>query len=152
MKYKLWFQTAILKKMLLGCLILSFSFAVASAQTSTITGKVLSKDGDTALADVSIKVKGSNVGTTTKADGSFSIQAPANGTLEVGYIGFFSQDVAINGSKNLTIRLVADVQSLQQVVVIGYGTQKKRDLTGAVSSISAATISKMPVTTVDQAL
>lgn len=128
-------------KRLLQCialpmLLLLFSFT-ASAQNKTITGKVTdSKDGSP-IVGVTIQVKGSRSGTTTNAGGDFSIAVPASAKiLAVSAVGYEDQDVPIDAD-NLSILLVASTSSLDEVVVVGYGTAKKKDLTGAVTKVSA---------------
>src|SRR5688572_31090523 len=106
-----------------------FCCQLALAQTKTITGKATdSKDG-APLAGVSVLVKGSNLGTVTGPDGSFSLTVPEkNTTLVVSILGYTSKDVAISGS-SLNISLdPSESKSLDEVVVIGYGTKIKRDL------------------------
>ncbi len=136
-------------------LFLLFAFVTATqlhAQNKLVSGRVTAGNSDSALAGVSISVKGTNNGTVTNNDGTFSINVPGNATLVFSNVGFVPQEVPVNNRSSLQVAMLADVQSLQQVVVIGYGTQKRKDLTGAVSSVSAAQIEKVPVVTVDQAL
>ncbi len=92
------------------------------------------------------------MGTVSDNNGSFVLNVPANAILVVSAVGYAMQEVPVNNQSTIVIQLVAEVQSLQQVVVVGYGTQRRRDLTGSVASVSAAQIEKVPVTTVDQAL
>ncbi len=122
------------------------------AQDRRLTGRVLTGAGDSALAGVSIQVKGKNIGTVSGNDGAFSITVGNNVTLVFSIVGYTTQEVPVGNSTTLDVRLTADITSLQQVVVIGYGTQKRRDLTGSVSSVSAATIEKVPVISASQAL
>jgi TonB-linked SusC/RagA family outer membrane protein len=124
-----------IKKNLLFVLLLCMGM-VANAQERTITGTVTA-DGK-ALAGVTILIKGAKTGYTTNTDGSYSIKVPqGNITLIFSSIGYASQVVTINQQSLLDIILIADNKSLDDVVVIGYGTQRKRDLTGAVSSVKA---------------
>ena len=139
------------KASLMLLLLLSLSSQLF-AQNKTVIGKVVANENDSALAGVSIRVKGTNTGTFTKNDGSFSISAPENGVLLISGVGYVNQEVSVKGTTSVTVRLVSDVQNLQQVVVIGYGTQKRKDVTGSISSVTAAQIEKIPVTTLDQAL
>ena len=130
---------------------LFFSFQLLNAQgENTVQGKVMS--GDTALAFATVQVKGTNTATKTDKDGNFSIQASPNATLVITNIGYSDQEVKINNRKNLVVQMETSARQLDQVIVVGYGTQKKRDLTGSISSVNAATIEKVPVTTLDQAL
>jgi len=123
----------------------------ALEQDNTIKGVVTDSDGQP-LAGVSIKVKGTNIGATTNAQGQYSITSPPTGTLVLTYVGYQSQEVALNARSTINVALIVESQSLNEVVVIGYGTAKKSDLTGSVSSVSAAEIEKVPVTTIDQSL
>ncbi len=99
-----------------------------------INGKVLSETGEP-LSGVSIVVKGTAKGTTTGADGSFIIDANPGDVLVVSFVGHIPQEITVTQSKSLSIKLKQAVNEMDQVVVVGYGTQKKKDLTGAVSTI-----------------
>jgi TonB-linked SusC/RagA family outer membrane protein len=137
--------------------ILVFLFTIficlgAFAQNRQITGKVTSSDDGSSLPGVSIKVKGTTAGTVTDVDGSFKITAPANATLVFTYIGYVPQEIAVVESTVITVKLSPSSSSLNEVVVVGYGTQKRSDLTGAISSVNASTIGSMPITSADQAL
>jgi TonB-dependent starch-binding outer membrane protein SusC len=128
----------------LFCLQLSF------AQTSVVKGKVTS--GDNALAAVTVQVKGLKTATQTNLDGEFSVEASPTATLIFTAIGYTPLEVKVNNRMVVNVQLESSSKVLDQVVVIGYGTQKRKDVTGAISSVTAATIEKVPVTTVDQAL
>lgn len=110
-----------------------------------ISGRVISEAGEP-LPDVSVVSKGTNSGTTSKADGSFSLNVTGiKGTLIFSLIGYKTQEVTYNSSTaNLVVTLTADTKSLEDVVVVGYGTQKKRDITGAISSVSGKDLSQTP--------
>lgn len=109
-----------------------------------ITGTVTDSTGQP-LIGVTIKVKGTSAGTVTDAQGEFALEIPDNGAvLEVSYVGYLSKEVPVNGQTSLNIVLSASATSLDQVVVIGYGTQKKRDLTGSIAVISGDEVAKMP--------
>jgi len=124
------------------------------AQNRQITGKVTSSDNGDPLAGVSVKIKGTTTGTLTSVSGAFSLSVPANATLVFSYIGYVSQEVAVGSNSTLDVKLVPDVNTLTEVAVVsvGYGTQKRKDVTGAVSSIGAKQIEEVPVTTLDQAM
>jgi TonB-linked SusC/RagA family outer membrane protein len=115
---------------------------VAYAQNITIKGVVKDETG-LPVPSASIMVKGTTNGTQTDANGIYSISAPSNGTLVITYIGYATQEIAISGKTTININLTTAANDLQQVVVVGYGTQKKRDLTGSISSISGADIEKI---------
>jgi len=129
-----------------------FAPADGFAQTKKITGTVSTSDNGTLLAGATVKVKGTSVSAITDAAGVFTINAASNAILTVTSVGYAAQDVPVNNSATLAIRLVTDPQSLTQVVIVGYGAVRRKDLTGAVSSISADQIEKVPVTTLDQAI
>ncbi|PWT74482.1 MAG: hypothetical protein C5B59_11120, partial [Bacteroidetes bacterium] len=151
MQKNLLFYEKVNKRFILFLALVCFS-GVLFAQNKTITGKVVTNESDSSLEGVTVKVKGSATSTMTGKDGSFSISAPANATLVISSVGFLSQEVAVKNQSNIIVKLATDQQSLQQVVVVGYGTVKRKDVTGAISSVTAAQIAKVPVTTLDQAL
>lgn len=114
-------------------------FSVLSfAQGQTVTGRITDGEDNNPLPGANIIVKGTSVGTTTDANGEYSINVQdQNATLVFSFIGYQSQEVAIGGRTRIDIALSPDIQSLEEVVVVGYGTQRKRDLTGAVAHIDA---------------
>ncbi len=130
-------------------LFLLFACSGLFAQNS-VRGKV--RSGDTAVANATVKVKGAVTATVTDDNGNFVINASPNATLEISSVGFTSQEVAVGNRSTLDVVLQSSNSQLEQVVVIGYGTQRRKDITGAVSSISAAAIEKVPITTAEQAL
>lgn len=114
-------------------------------QAKTIHGTIIDETGEPMIG-VSVLVKGTTVGTITDFDGKFSLDVPTGkSTLEVSYIGYKNQIIAIGNSTLLNIKLQPDTQALDEVVVIGYGTVKKRDLTGAVTSVKSGEITMNPV-------
>ncbi|HTR30803.1 MAG TPA: TonB-dependent receptor [Puia sp.] len=121
-------------------------------QNRTITGRVVASDNDSTLPGTTVSVKGKNISTVTKDDGSYSISVPPNSVLVFTSVGFVSQEIAVGNGSVLNVRLVSSSLVLQQVVMIGYNSTKRKDLTGAVSSVSADQISKIPVTTLEQAM
>ncbi len=128
------------------------SAAALRAQSAQVTGRVTAASSDSTLSGVSIRVKGTNIGTVTDDAGNFSISAARNATLIFSVVGYDELQVAVNNRSTLTVSMTANIQSLQQVVVIGYGTQKRKDLTGSVASVTSAQIDRVPVTTVEQSL
>ncbi len=122
------------------------------AQTRPVTGKVMANENDSALAAATVRVKGTTTAVSTGADGSFTINAAPNAVLEVSTVGYAPQEIPLRNQTSVNIRLVSEAMSLQQIVVVGYGTQKRKDLTGAISSVTADQIEKVPVTTLDQAM
>ncbi|WP_316734497.1 TonB-dependent receptor [Pedobacter aquatilis] len=115
---------------------------VAFAQNITVKGIVRDGGDKTTIPSVSVLVKGSTNGTQTDASGAFSISAPANATLVFQYLGYTSQEVAVGNRTTLNVELQSSSQQLEQVVVVGYGTQRKVDVTGSVASLKGEEISK----------
>ena len=128
-----------------------FSVSVL-AQKITVKGHV--KDAnDEPLIGVNVMAVGTNTGVITDIDGNFTIQAPSNGELKVSYIGYKTQNVKVAGKGNLTIVLKEDAEVLDEVVVVGYGTMKKSNLTGAVDQLKTAKIMETrPVSNLAQGL
>jgi len=111
-----------------------------------IVGKVVDEN-NLPIAGATIKLKGTNQSVSTNSSGEFNIQSSsANVTLVVNYLGYLAQEVAVKDSKVLTIQLVPDQSNLEEVVVIGYGTQKRKELTGSISSIKASDLEKVATT------
>ncbi|QHT72009.1 TonB-dependent receptor [Rhodocytophaga rosea] len=118
----------------------------------TITGRV-TDDTNQGLPGVNVLLKGTTNGTTTDGTGKYSLSVPdATGTLVFSYIGYTTEEVAINGRSTIDVSLVADIQSLSEVVVVGYGSQLKKEVTGAVQTVSSADLKDIPVSTVAQKL
>ena len=121
-------------------------------QSNTITGVVVDANGEPIIG-ANVVVKGTTNGTITDIDGRFSLEAPGNAVLSISYIGFNSKDVAVNGQTSLQVKLLEDTQKLDEVVVVGYGTQKKVNLTGSVSSVKFdEEMANRPITDASQAL
>lgn len=117
-----------------------------------ITGTVTDAKGEP-LIGVTVKLKGTNTGTSTDVNGQFRINLPTgNEVLVLSYLGYKTKEVPAAGKTNLTVQLLDDTQALDEVVVVGYGTQKKAHLTGSVVDIKADDIADMPVTNVGAAL
>jgi len=116
-----------------------------------ITGKITDESG-APLGGVSIQIKGTNRGTASDANGSFSISADPGETLEFTMIGYKTHSIKVGSETSLSIRMEPDVALLEQVVVVGYGTQKRSTLTGAIASVNSKTIAELPVASVEQAL
>lgn len=116
-----------------------------------VKGKVVDAKGEP-LIGVNIRLQGTNQGTTTDINGNFSIDAPVNGVLEISYIGYEKKVVTITGNQTLNITLAALPSALTEVVVVGYGTTKKIDVTGSVASVKGSDIQNLPVSTAAQAL
>jgi TonB-linked SusC/RagA family outer membrane protein len=114
--------------------------AAGVMQPVTVTGTVTDNNGEP-LPGVSVLIKGTGQGTLTDMDGVFNLQVPdGNTTLVFSYIGFLSQEVTVGSNRNFAIKLVESTSDLDEVVVIGYGTMKKRDLTGSIAQMKAGTV------------
>lgn len=122
----------------LGIMLLSVLFATqANAQNLTVTGTVTDNLGP--VIGASIQVEGTSNGCITDIDGNYTLpNVPANATLVFSYIGYQTQKIAVGGKTKIDVKLAEDSQLLQEVVVVGYGVQRKSDLTGAVASVKAA--------------
>jgi len=130
--------------------LLFFSFAFS--QQKTVTGRVTDQDSKP-LFNATVTAKGTNISTTTNADGQYSITLPSNAnTLIFSYVGYQVNEMSIQGNTTVSVTMQPQSNSMNEVVVIGYGVSKRRDVTGAVSSVTASQIEKVPVTTLDQAL
>ncbi len=123
------------------------------AQDRTITGQVTDLSSDETLPGVNILVKGTTIGTVTDVEGNYRLTVSDDAEILVfSSVGFTSEEVPINNQSTINLELSPDIQALQEIVVVGYGEQKKENLTGAVSTIDAQEINKRPVLSADQAL
>lgn len=133
------------------CCLLIFPFALM-AQEVAVTGKVTDKADGKPLPGVTVKVQGSTKATLTDVSGNFSIKAAVGAKLSISQLGMTSQTVTVSGAGPINIALENDVTALGEVVVIGYGTQKKSLVTGAISSIKAEDLKTVSSARIDQAL
>lgn len=136
---------------LLYLLVTMISFSI-SAQNVTVKGTVKDKTGETVIGASVVQKGNTGNGTITDIDGNFTLSVPNNTTLIISYVGMKTQEVALKGKKQINIVLEDDAQALDEVVVIGYGTAKKKDLTGAVSTVKGSDLAKVPVTNAAEAL
>lgn len=144
---------------MLICLTAQMAFAnpemnfnvVDEAFQSTITGTVTDTDG-APLPGANVLVKGTTNGTQTDFDGNYTIEADSNATLVFSYIGFATQEVAINGQSTINVAMAEDTNLLSEVVVVGYGTQTRGDITGAVASVDISEAVKAPLVNAAEAL
>lgn len=133
------------------CLLLA-PFLSQSQSNFKVTGKVSDPSGKP-LEGASVQVKGTNIVTATKADGAFDIDAPSDkSVLVISNVGFVIQEVALNGRSTIAVSMVLLAGSLEDVVVVGYGTKKRTEVTGAVASINSEKIRSVPTTNITQAL
>lgn len=122
-------------------------------QTSTVTGRVTSEDSPDGLPGANVIIKGTTMGTVTDISGNYSIEVPGpQAVLVFSSVGFISEEVTVGSRAVVDITMVPDIQSLSEVVVVGYGTQRKADLTGAVSSVDVKAVENAPNTNVGQML
>lgn len=132
-------------------LLLTSSFTIA--QTRMITGKVTDSKDDIGLPGVSVQAKGASAATQTGSDGSFRIEIPQTvQALIFSFVGYDPMEVPVGTSDVVNASLVASTKAMQDVVVIGYGTQRKSDLTGAVGSVKASQLAERPAVSLNQAL
>jgi TonB-linked SusC/RagA family outer membrane protein len=140
-----------MRKKITFLLIIVLSYLGTYAQNTTIRGIVKDQQG-APLPGVSVLLKGTTIATATGLDGSYSISAPPTATLTFSFIGFTSQDRPVNNQTTINITLAENVKSLNEVVVVGFGTQKKAEVTGAISHVGASDLQDQQITRVDQAL
>lgn len=139
-----WYGSALTSNFI--ALLLIFSAFAGKAQnnpvTLTVRGEVASATGET-LPGVSVKVKGTTIGAVTDVNGRYTIAAPSSAaTLVFSFVGYLVQEVPLNNRTQLNIKLLEDQTALDEVLVVGYGTQKKASLTGAVATVSGATLTQ----------
>ena len=123
----------------------------AVQQANKVTGIVKDANGEPVIG-ANVTVKGQSIGTITDIDGRFVLDAPKDAVLQITYIGYVSQEVKVFGKKELNVVLKEDTETLDEVVVVGFGTQKKVNLTGAVGLATAKELESRPVTSATQAL
>src|SRR5689334_20068231 len=131
----------------------AYDFKAEMQSEKKVTGHITSADDKSSLPGVNVLVKGTLVGTVTDVDGNFSIDVPSQDvTLVFSYIGYATEEIVLGEKTVVDVALTADVQSLSEIVVVGYGTQKKADITGAVATFRTDQIPERPIQRVDQAL
>ncbi|MGV3639462.1 MAG: SusC/RagA family TonB-linked outer membrane protein [Adhaeribacter sp.] len=141
-----------MKKCFLVLQLVLLSAVTAWPQGQAVTGKIMDQQGE-ALPGVTILLKGTTNGTTSDAGGNYSLNVPGGtGTLVVSFIGYTTQEVAINNRSSVNVTLQSDAKALEEVVVVGYGTQRKSDMTGAVGSVKAEALQERPAASLNQAL
>jgi TonB-linked SusC/RagA family outer membrane protein len=142
-----------LLRMYLGAtLLLLLGLQIAQAQNRKVTGKVTDANSSAGLPGVSVSIKGTAQGAVTDGEGKYSVNVGNNATLLFSFVGYKPQSIEVGNRSSIDIALAEDVTALQEVVAVGYGLQKKSQLTGAISSVSAKQISEMPVTSLGQAI
>lgn len=120
---------------------------LAAEQTKKVTGTVTDAEGP--IIGATVRVKGSTVGAVTDIDGNFSIDVPAGATLEISYVGYVTREVKVGNQSVINVVLTQDAESLEEVVVVGYGTMKKSDLSGASVSLGESAVKGSIITSLD---
>ncbi|MCV9929892.1 TonB-dependent receptor [Flavobacterium sp. LS1R49] len=140
-----------LTKLLIFCFSALLFSVIAQAQDITVNGVVNDENG-MPVPGASVLIKGSSKGTSSDFDGKFQIQVPSNGVLSISFIGYSTVQEPVNGRNKIVVQLHSESQTLNEVVVVGYGTQKRSVVTGAISSVKAKDLENLPITRVEQAL
>lgn len=133
-------------------LLLMVLASTASSYAQNVVNGVVTDASDNPLPGVSVVVKGTSTGTTTNIDGKYNLTVPQNGTLVFAYMGMLKQDIKVNNKKIVNVTLYEDVSMLDEVVVVGYGIQKKAHLTGSVAAVSSKELLKSTTSNISQAL
>ncbi len=133
-------------------MLVCLSFVAVRAQDKVVTGKVTSSDEGAGLPGVSITVKGTTRGANSDAEGNYRISIPDNATLVFSFVGFTPLEEKVNGRSVINVQLVQDTKTLSEIVVTGFGSQIKRELTGNIAQVKGKDIENMPTPTVDAAL
>ncbi|MGB5418672.1 carboxypeptidase-like regulatory domain-containing protein, partial [Algibacter sp.] len=136
----------------LTLLLLFICSITAFAQNVSIKGTVVGAEDNMPLPGVNVIVKGTTRGVSTDFDGNYTINANAGEILEFGYLGFKTFSVTVQNQSTLNVSLEPDIASLEEVVVIGYGSQKKADLTGSISTVKSEDLEKTPNSNIMQSL
>ncbi|MFS4466663.1 SusC/RagA family TonB-linked outer membrane protein [Maribacter sp. 2210JD10-5] len=139
------------QRTMLFTVFLIFTIVMGHAQDITISGNV-TDDQNQPLPGANVLIKGTTNGTQTDFDGNYTINAPSGATLVVSYIGFTNQEVAVDGRTTINISLTEDASLLDEVVVVGYGSQRKTDLTGAVGQVDGDELGKFTTNDVTQSI
>tara|TARA_R100000789_G_scaffold98527_1_gene102649 strand:+ start:374 stop:949 length:576 start_codon:yes stop_codon:yes gene_type:complete len=132
-------------------LLFVFCTTAFAQNTITVSGTVSDESG-TPIPGVSVLVQNTTNGTSTDFDGNYTLEAASNATLEFRYLGFVTQTIAVNGRSSINVQLAEDTQKLDEVVVIGYGTQRKESVTGSVVSIKGDNLNEVQAGNFQQAL
>ena len=134
-------------------LVLFFLICSATAfSQKKVSGKVTDGENNSSVPGATVQVKGTNKGVTTNAEGSFTIEVPNNAMLIFSSVGYSPKEVSVGNQSIINILLSPDAQALSEVVVTGYGSQRKKDITGAVTVVSAKELTALPAASVTQML
>lgn len=140
-----------MRAVLLSLLVTMISLSV-SAQNVTVTGTVKDKTGESVIGASVVEKGNTGNGTITDIDGNYSLSVPSNATLVFSYVGMTTQEVHVKGQTIVNVTMSDDAQALEEVVVIGYGSVKRKDLTGSVATVSSDALTAVPVATATEAL
>lgn len=142
-----------MKKILFLFTLLLITGTLVMAQTVQITGTVTSSEDGIPMPGVSVVAKGTTIGSTTGTDGKYSINVPTSvQSLQFTFIGYTPQEVIIAGKTKIDVAMVTDLVQMEEIVVVGFGTQRKRDIAGAISSVKADAIERAPIASFDKAI
>ncbi len=139
------------RKRVLGSLLLLAGSNCLFAQ-GTVTGTVIADADNSALPGVNVIVQGTSQGTVTDIDGNYTVEVPENAVLTFSFIGYITEEVPVGGRSVIDVSLIEDITALDEVVVIGYGTQRERDLTSAITTIRSEDITRTPTSQAMQSL
>jgi TonB-dependent SusC/RagA subfamily outer membrane receptor len=134
------------------CLLAFLTMGNAFGQTNAVSGIVLDGATNEPLIGVSVAVKGTGTGNVSDLNGVFTLNVSSDAILVVSYIGYVTKEVSVNGQRNLTILLSEDTKALEEVIVVGYGTQIRRNVTGAMETVKFEELSDIPVAQFTQKL
>ena len=149
--YRNTFRNALLM-LVACCLLLPEAVAQNANRKIKVTGTVFDEEG-LPMIGATIREATTHVGTLTDLNGWYEIQVPANGTLEVSFIGYEKKRINVTGREKINVKLLPDKKTaLDEVVVIGYGTAKRKDITGSVASVNSETLAAIPVASATEAL
>ena len=121
-------------------------------QNVTVTGTILSAEDEQPIIGANVSVVGTQLGTSTDFNGVYTISVPPDGTLLFSYIGFISQEIAVNGQSTINVTMATDRQVLEDVIVVGYKKEIKSNISSAISTVKAENINHLPLSGLDQAL
>ena len=126
-------------------------FQIGFAQQRQISGTVQEPDGFP-LPGASVVIKGTTIGTSTDMDGKFQLSASTGDVITVSFLGYKTQEITVTSNNNYSVSMIADQNELEELVVVGYGVQKKKDVTGAISQIKGEEIQNLVTPSFDQQL
>jgi TonB-linked SusC/RagA family outer membrane protein len=142
-----------MKKFLLTCFVVSLTIAFAMAQDREVSGRVTAADDGSVLPGVNVVLKGTTIGAVTDSDGRYKLSVPTSGSVLIfSFIGYTNMEVEIASRSVIDVQLETDITQLSEVIVVGYGTQIKQDLTGNIAQVKGDDIKGVPVPNLTQAL